>query len=454
VRLLRDLEQGLCQKFFEIFSPEHLLSTARKTGFVKRLPKKIEPHCFLNTVLFSPFDNKEVSLNDHSVQLRMEQKVAVRRQSIDERFNENAVDFIRQLLAEQIQQQVIQHIEPQALEPFSSVKVKDSTRFQLPDNLKDVYGGCGGSASQAGMHIQFEFDLKSGKVNEVNATGARRQDNRDAKQTLDKVEKGSLLLRDTGYFSIEALQGIEKKEACYISRLGPQINIYEKKEGLFCRVNLERERQEMKRCGIECRDKEVYIGEQQNHPVRMIIEVLPDEVVSQRMRKAATDARKKGEMLSSGYKAYASLNIFITNVTVRKLAMAHVRTLCRLRWQIELRFRCWKELCHVHKVKKVKRCRFESYLYARLLYIFINWEIAVNLSHICFKANGKFLSIYKCFKSFIQAKDRLREILFYAREKLQQYLQEFYEMGMDNLVLEKKKKHVGFEEILLTQLCV
>ncbi|WP_153798406.1 IS4 family transposase [Foetidibacter luteolus] len=440
-RLLRDFEQGLGQKVLEVFSAGHLMQVARETGFAKRSPRKLTPHCFLNMVLFSPFDNKEVSLNDHSVQLRMNHEIAVCRQSIDERFNENAVEFIRHLLAKQLSLQIIQNIAPLALENFSSVKLKDSTRFQLPDSLRDAYRGCGGSASRAGMHIQFEFDLKTGKVNEVNATDARRQDNRDAQETLDKIEKGSLLLRDTGYFSIEALQGIAAKEAFYISRLPPNINIYEKKDGLYRQVDLDQERQEMKRYGIDYRDKEVYIGEEQKHPVRIIMEVLPEEVVNQRMRKAAADARRKGEMLSDGYKAYASLNIFITNVTVQRLATAHVRTLYRLRWQIELRFKCWKGLCNIHKAKKAKRHRFECYLYARLLYILIFWELAVNLSHICFKVHRGLLSIYKCFKSLIQTKDSLKEILFYAREKLQQYLQKLYDMSMDNLVLENHNIH-------------
>jgi hypothetical protein len=45
---------------------------------------------------------------------------------------------------------------------FNYIRIKDSTQFKVPDNMQEYFKGCGGSA--AGMSIQYEYDLKRGKI--------------------------------------------------------------------------------------------------------------------------------------------------------------------------------------------------------------------------------------------------------------------------------------------------
>ena len=122
--------------------------------------------------MFKVFDNGTVSLNDHSVNIAMTHNVQIRKQSIDERFSDRSVEFVRTLLEQHMSTQITKSIEVECLKNFTSVKIKDSTRFQIPDNLKEKYPGSGGAASAAGTHIQFEFDILSGKVNDVYVTDA------------------------------------------------------------------------------------------------------------------------------------------------------------------------------------------------------------------------------------------------------------------------------------------
>jgi hypothetical protein len=159
--------------------------------------------------------------------------VQVRKQSLYERFNDKSVSFMRLLLQEQLKEQIGKKADIEALKRFKSVKIKDSTRFQLPSEYKETYPANGGNASEAGVHIQFEFDLVSGKVADLQVTDALKQDNSNARQTVDQVEAGSLLLRDLGYFSLDAFMQIHERQAYYISRLQPNIKLYELKNGVY-----------------------------------------------------------------------------------------------------------------------------------------------------------------------------------------------------------------------------
>lgn len=408
---------------------------------------KVSPGIFLDTILFNEFDNKLVSLNDHSVDLRLKHQLQIRKQSIDQRFNECTVDFVKTLLTEQISGQLYEVINPIALDRFDSVKLKDSTRFWLPKNLKDAYPGNGGTDCEAGMHIQFEFDLKSGHISDVNPTSALRQDQADATETVNDVTAGSLIIRDLAYFSTAVLEQVSRRNAYFITRLQPTVNVYELKQGRYEILDINSLYKKMQQQQISQIELSVFAGGKHKVPVRLFVETLPDEVINERLRKAKQQAAKKGSQPSEKYKVYKMVNLFITNVPTDWLVADHIRTLYRLRWQIELRFKCWKSLCQVHAIKKMKLHRFETYLYASLLHILINWEIAVNMVSIAWHRMGKLLSIYKYFKALRQSEQWLREALFSRGKKLALYLKLLFD-SVINLQLEKRKNHLGLEEIL------
>src|SRR6478736_6040140 len=73
---------------------------ARETGFCKR-KRKLSPIQFLRTLLYKDFDSNRQSLNDHVVNLTLEDDIAIRKQSLYERFNKASVEFIKQVLIDQ-----------------------------------------------------------------------------------------------------------------------------------------------------------------------------------------------------------------------------------------------------------------------------------------------------------------------------------------------------------------
>lgn len=404
---------------------------------------------FCDTVLFKELDNGTMSLSDHCMGLKQQYGIAIKKQSLDERFDVWSVAFIQELLKEQLATQICTVIEKEKLTEelghFSAVEFKDSTRYQIPAHLKDYYPGNTGAATGAGIHIQLEFDILNGKVNDLTVTHALRQDTTDAKETVDAVEKGHLILRDLGYFSCDVLEQIDKQEAFFITR--PQTGITFRYAQSQKKINFDSLYSKMKSNRLDCLELAVLMGEKKL-PVRLIVEMLPEQQVERRLAKAKKEAQKKGRNLTDQYKSRARLNVFVTNISVEKMAKEKVRTVYQLRWQIELRFKAWKSFYHLAATKKMQRYRFECYLYSTLLLLMINWEIALNFFSILWNHTRKPLSLLKFHKATSQHISVLRVAILEAGEKLMSYIRFLYQVSSEYLMTEKRKHHKGLEEIL------
>lgn len=446
---LNSFSEKLSRKLDRLYSSQKLEAIARSTGFVQRR-SKFKPQMFLDMLLQQDFEHSGTSLNDHSVVTQMNYGVQIRKQSLHERFSAEAVAFVKAVLEAHLSRQINPHVNTETLRRFTSVKIKDSTRFQLPAAYKEAYPANGGNASEAGLHLQFEFDLLGGKITDLQITDALQQDNSNAKSTANRVEKGSLLIRDLGYFSLDAFGQIAARGGYFISRLRPNIKLY-------CThtskpLDLAGISRRMKRFGLPQMEVEVCLGDTYKVPVRLFAERVSKTVIEKRVREARAAARRKGRTLTSKYKEYAALNLFVSNVPKAWLLAGHVRTLYRLRWQIELRFKVWKSLCHLHEVKLVNRYRFEAYLYAKLLAIVVHWEIAVNVSAQVWQCCGKIISMYKYYKSVVKQCGVLRQILFGNKSSLKFYIHALCKVGCQNLLTEKRKARVSQAEILCLNL--
>jgi hypothetical protein len=398
---------------------------------------------FVDTVLFKDIDNAAVSLEDHCISLKQRYNVTIRKQSLAERFDVTAVKFIRELLNRQLSTQINSTIQKEklgnAFEHFSSVKIKDSTRFQVSESLKEYYPGSTGAASGAGVHIQFEFDILNGKVNDLTVSDALRQDVTDAQETMDAIEKGSLIIRDLGYFSTRVLEHVHQQEAYYITRAKPKMNFIHARSGEH--IDFNAIYRKMKRNKLSQVELPLIMGDKLHS--RLIVEMLPKKEVEKRLAKANKEAKKKGRNLSDKFKSRAKLNLFITNVPIEWLAASQIRKIYQMRWQIELRFKAWKSFYNIDAIKKMQRYRFECYLYSTLLLLMINLEIASNFFAILWKHASKPLSFLKFYKTASQHMVALRQGIMKGGDHLISYLAFLYEVSYQKLLTEKRKNHSG-----------
>lgn len=401
---------------------------------------------FLDILLFRYLDDNRISLSNFASTLCTRFSKTFRRQSLHERFNPQAVNFVKELIQEQLSRQITT-TTLKGTGHFLRIKIKDSTRFQIPEELKDSYPGSGGGASEAGVHIQLEYEVLSGKVTDLNPTDAKRQDTTDATETTHTIEKGDLIIRDLGYFVQRVFNHIIKVGAYFLSRVKPKTVLYDQKDGK--RIDLKVLHKYMKKHQIVRLEKLVTTNEIKN-PVRLIVERLPEEVVEKRVEKARKEAKKKGRKLTDSYRSYAAFNLFLTNADKEKLSIDTAIKLYHIRWQIELRFKAWKSFGQLNKVKKMKKERFECQLFAKLLFILLIWEMGYHFQLICYRSTGSLISLHKFYNNMIaEEMPEFRRKLAEGGDQLKGYLLKIYKMSREILFQEKRKKKINLADLLL-----
>jgi len=98
--LPKEVENDLSEQFRAVFEVSGLDALARQTRFIERSTSQIRGDMFLKlNVLFEP-SNSESSLNDMCDFLEDHFGVKIKKQSLDERFNKEAVVFMKACFSE------------------------------------------------------------------------------------------------------------------------------------------------------------------------------------------------------------------------------------------------------------------------------------------------------------------------------------------------------------------
>jgi len=447
---LAELANNLDVAIAPFFTPDELDKLGKETKFIQR-EGKLTGSLFLDLIVFNSEDLKSQSLNDLSIILNDRNGVKITKQSLHERFNMYALYFLKDALEKLLQNQLEVGYELFGnIEGFNRILIKDSTCFQIDESLSEYYPGSGGSGSGASVRIQFEYDILTGKINDLSVNAFNDQDAKDSVATIDLTQQGDLILRDLAYMSLEVLQQIKELLAFFVCRANPVVNIYEKKGDEYIKVNFIAAANYMKRYNIERFEKEVYLGSKGKLKVRLILHLLPSEVVSKRLRKARENNKKKkrGE-LNKEFIARAHLNLFITNASEEQLPISVIWPLYRLRWQIELIFKIWKSICKIDEVKRVKRHRLECYIYAKLILIVLGWHILWATAKQLFAKENKALSFFKAAKSLLLRKISELRAVFLGDMEANSFLSKFYELSRTNHLLEKRGQAPTSLELLL-----
>lgn len=334
------------------------------------------------------------------------------------------------------------------LSRFTAAKIKDSTSFQLPQDMAGNYPGSGGSGSSAMIRIQFEFDLRTGEVTELSLHPFNEQDSTDATQTIDKILAGELSLRDLGYVSIKNMQKIESNGAYFLNRLQSGTTVYEMKGGKFVALDFEKMEAELRSGEQGYVEKQVYIGVAEKYPVRLLAELLPEEKKKERLRKANKTAQKKGRKACNIYRKRAGLNLFITNIPGEWVKPGEMRKLYTMRWQIELVFKVWKSIGEIHHVKKMRVERFQCCLYAKLLWITVNWRVFWEMNMCLYRHKGVFLSLHKMFVSFKNNLLELRSAILKGETSLETFLCRLMDLAERHYRCDKKKGKPSFLDLV------
>jgi hypothetical protein len=354
-----------------VLDKQWLATTARRVGFIQRTTSRLEGDDFVKLLTTETLALPAISLVGMcDVLRRINPKADMSPQALSERINSKAsVDFLKEVLRSALEENLgtaCQRISPELLAPFERVFLEDSTGMSLHEKLAGTFKGSGGNASKAALKINFIFDLKTNAVHELSVTGGNVPDQSRAAH-VDHLKKGDLVIRDLGYFSTKGLALIDAMEAFYLSRLLKGVGIYLSSETSAPAIDIV-EYFDKEFAHLSIVDLKIYLG-QEKLPCRLVVYRATEDVVNERIRKANANAKKKGRQLSDDHKQWLRFTFFVTNASKDVWSSNVIGTIYRIRWQIELMFKSWKSLCHIHIIKGQRSERIECLLYGRLIAI-------------------------------------------------------------------------------------
>lgn len=370
----------------KLFKSSDIEVLARESKFIRRSTSQISGMDFLLMNVFDSTSGKERSLNDCCQWLDENRGVQIKKQSLDERYNTDSVRFMKMCL-----KRIMEMVNPDfesvfSNKSFDSICLTDSTSFKIPSKLSAFYEGGGKRSGEASIKLQLTYNLLDGRLEDLGIRSGKEHDAIYLDHLNKSIKKGSLYIRDLGYYKLNGYKSISNKEAYFISRGKSDAYYSIKTEKGFERIDffdlLDKDKTLIERTDI-------YIGSTKSKlNCRLIIETVPEEVVAKRLKKLERQKQKKPKYnVSAKRKKMCNYNIYITNVPKQDLPAEMVRIAYKLRWQIELMFKIWKSVFDIDKVRQMSIFRFECYLYSKLISILITLHIHNKFSEYLWEAS-------------------------------------------------------------------
>jgi len=94
--------------------------------------------------MFASKPSDQLSLEDLANDFCEQHGISISKQALHERFNDFSVAFMRDLLKNQLSQQLLSIEKREVYRHFNRIRVKDSTRYSVPKEYASIYKGQGG----------------------------------------------------------------------------------------------------------------------------------------------------------------------------------------------------------------------------------------------------------------------------------------------------------------------
>jgi hypothetical protein len=388
------------ERFVATFLPEPFRELARQTGWSKR-QGKIDPFEFLISLVFGQLSTLRQTLVSQAQGL----EEVVTRQAIHDRYNPRAIAFFQAAFAHTLAQTLDwSPARPQALElqqHFSAIHLLDSTCFDCPETLQEIFPSCGGAGSAANIKVLLSYELMSGRLEPLKVLEGKRSDQGQACCWAQRLKKGELQINDKGFFDAKAWQAAQQAEAYLLMPLPHSLT-------LWITEGPEAPEQALDLAGaLACSSEnrvefpQVFLGIRGKHragPVRLVAFRLSPESAGRHRAGLRESMRTKGRTPSAKALQLAGWLLLVTNAPAAKLPSALMAYLYRVRWQIELIFRQAKSVLRLDKTESENSSRIQCEIWARLLcaVLLFLWHAHANAQ--CWHQQGSEISFEKLIR--------------------------------------------------------
>lgn len=323
----------------------------------------------MKTLVFGWMGDPDSSLSNLTV-LGATLGTDVSQQALDQRFTESAVAFMKRIIEIMINFVISaqKQVDWALTRRFSHVYVHDSTQISLPDELIDLWKGCGNTKAKAGLKIDLMYDLNTGKAR-IHLRQGKDADNKSP--LLDNaVEAGSLHLKDLGYLKLDRMEEQGKRDEYYVSLLQYGTLVYQNKHDRQP-IDLQSLTQKYRKEDVRYAELDVYVGADKKLKTRLIATRLSDEASARNRAQLIKKANSKGRTLSDAQLALCDFYLMITNAPAELLRKEEVAKLYGARWQIELMFKLWKSKGKIDESRSANKWRILCEVYVKLLIVTI-----------------------------------------------------------------------------------
>jgi Transposase DDE domain len=336
---------------------------AAASGFSRRR-RVLTGAGFVQALTFGWLANPKASLDDLA-ELAADLGCPVSPQALDQRFTPQAADCLSYVLHSALLRLVAAcPVAAPLLQRFQGVYVRDCSTITLPGCLADLLPGCGHGKPEipcSGVKLHVGLELGTGALENLSLQPARTSD-RCCRGTHAPLPRGAILLEDLGFFDVRRLRHYAE-QGCYVLSRAPT-RLLVRGDGQR-QKNLVKFLQGVEGDRVDCW---VTIGRRQGAwRCRLIAVRVPKEVAQRRLERAEKEAKDLGRKLSGQKRALCEWTVLLTNAPAALLSVEEALALRRVRWQVELLFRLWKDEGKVDESRGKKPYRVLCELLAKLL---------------------------------------------------------------------------------------
>ena len=386
-------------------SPEALRRIALACGFCMRQSGKIKAHDVLIHMCIESTKGT-VSYNDMAARIEGCTGIGVSRQAYWERCDKTCVLLFQQVLAYVIDSKCQARKEFVGdlvkTKAYQRILLQDSTIIQLPASLFAAFSGVkNATATVCNARIQCVYDLKAGTFVKFTIDPYSKN---DLLATLEiDLLPGDLVLRDRGYFTVEAV-------CKHLDALAHCIYRYKHRTALFDpRTGAPLQLLALLRSNRSL-DIEVLVGTAEKLKLRLIAAPIAEETANLRRMRARKET--KGHAPSQELLDLMSWSIFLTTIDDPAIGFQQILGLYGLRWRIENIFKTWKSNLNFAKIHRVSQPQLRILLTARFIMIVVLYQgLFLPLTRLVQATTDRVLSLMKFMRYISRNLTRIPELM-------------------------------------------
>lgn len=355
-------EQDVLQRIEQVLPQQQLQFLAYQTKAVQR-QRKIKPIGLLGALCLLTFHGC-CSLRMSALFTGILSGCLISKQAFAQRINEYWVLFFAKVLGCTLARMALSE-ETKSTGIFSSFKrvlLHDSTKVALPQKLAKWFPGARNQTRKhnAMISLQVIVNLVSETFIHFGINPFTYNDQRAARDILDLISPGDLVIRDLGYFVLRVFRAIINKQAYLLSRYQHGTYLATAESDKFDLLAT------LKKTPLL--DRRIYLGKEEKIPIRLVALPVPEQVANERRRKLRNNRDRRLKPTNEQL-ALCGWVILITNVPETIWSTQDVSNAYGIRWRIGIIFKAWKSHFNLNQLPNGSKEYIQILFYVRLIFI-------------------------------------------------------------------------------------